>query len=94
MNASGSDADDRTTTASATSPKFVPIPPSTVFSVTSALGPGAPEHRHLDPRLAQIGVVLDPYPLDVPRKERRALRCYERFVAATGKGFRPGRWRC
>jgi len=46
------------------------------------------------PYLAQLGAVLDKYPLDVPRKDRRALRCYERFVAATGKGFRPGRWRC
>lgn len=46
------------------------------------------------PYLAQMHAVLDKYPLRLPRRERRALACYARFVQDTGKGFRPGRWGC
>lgn len=46
------------------------------------------------PYLTQVGAVLDKYGLVVPPGESAALACYRRFLARTGKGFRPGYWRC
>ena len=46
------------------------------------------------PYTAQVGAVIDKYPLVVPAADIEALACYGRFVRATGKGFRPDRWRC